>query len=145
MFVTSIVLVFVTCMFGCNTVLEEFDLSENFDFNNYNIGERFSDNRDEYLIKLNNSFFARITYKNDDVEIYKLLDTSTTDYFGNCELYYTDNFEECFCNNNKIIVYTLAKDECVQIDCNDKNNIKKLSKTDVDNIDLGKFTQVVFY
>lgn len=137
--ITLVLLVGLIMFTGCKGLLRETN------FESYNIGERFDGNRDGYIIKLNNLFFANITYKNDEIEIYKLLDYSSTDYFGNSELYYSDIIDECFCNNSKLIVHSLTKDEYVIIDCNDKNNIQRFLKEDINNINLDKFTKVVFY
>ena len=115
----------------------------NDNFAAYNIGEHFAGNRDGYFIKLNDSFFANITYKNDKIEIYKLLNTTSTDYFGNSELYYIDNISECYCDNSNIIVYSLTNKKYVIIDCNNMNNTQSFSETDIKNIDLSKFTKVV--
>lgn len=137
--ITLAILVVFIMLSGCKGLIRETD------FETYNIGEHFDGNRDGCIIKLNNLFFANITYKNDEIEIYKLLDYSTTDYFGNSELCYKDIIDECFCNNSKLIVHSLTKDEYVIIDCNDKNNMQRLSKEDINDINLDKFTKVVFY
>lgn len=135
--ITLVLIVGLIMLSGCKGLLSEAN------FESYNIGERFDENRDGYLIKLNNLFFADITYKNNEIAIYKLLDSSSTDYFGNSELYYNDSIDECFCNNNEIIVHSLTKDKYVIIDCNDINNIQSFSETDIKNIDLNKFTEIV--
>lgn len=111
-------------------------------FEKYSVGDCFSKNRDGYIVKLNDSFFANITYKNEEIEIYKLLDTTTSDYFGNSDLYYSDNIGECYCNNSNIIVYSLTNNQYIIIDCNDMNNTQRISETDLKKIDLSEFTKV---
>ena len=139
----NILVIFILVLFmglmlsGCKELID----SDN--FTECDIGEHFEGNRDGYFIKLNDSFFANFTYKNEEIEIYKLLDTTSTDYFGNSELYYSDNISRCYCNNSNIIVYSLRKDKYVIIDCNDKNNTQSYSETDSKNIDLTKFTKVI--
>lgn len=122
---------------GCKELISDYNFVE------YNIGEHFVENRDGYFIKLNDSFFANITYKNKEIEIYKLLDTTSTDYFSNSELYYSDNISECYCDNSNIIVYSLTNNKYVIIDCNDINNIQSFSEIYSQNIDLTKFTIVI--
>ncbi len=118
-------------------------LKTNDNFVDQNIGEHFAGNRDGYFIKLNDSFFASITYKNEKIEIYKLTDITSTDYFGNSELYYSDNISESYCNNSNIIVYSRKNNKYVVIDCNDINNIQFFSEIDSKDIDLTKFTKVI--
>lgn len=113
---------------GCTGLMSDTD------FARYHVGDCFSENRDGYNIKLNDSFFANITYKNEEIEIYKLLDTTSSDYFGNSELYYSDS---------DIIVYSSTNNKYVMIDCNDMNNTQSFSETDIEKIDLSEFTKVI--
>ena len=121
---------------GCKEVIN------NDGFADYNIGEHFEGNRDGYFIKLNDSFFANITYKNEEIEIYKLIDISSTDYFANSELYFSDNINECYCDNSNIVVYSMTNNKYIVIDCNDINNIQSFSEIDSKSIDLNKLTKV---
>lgn len=122
---------------GCTGLMSDTD------FARYYVGDCFSENRDGYNIKLNDSFFANITYKNEEIEIYKLLDTTSSDYFGNSELYYSDNINECYCSDSDIIVYSSTNNKYVMIDCNDMNNTQSFSETDIEKIDLSEFTKVI--
>lgn len=132
-----VLLVGLLMLSGCKKLI----INDSFEV--YNIGEHFGENRDGYFIKLNRSFFANITYKDEEIEIYKLLDLASSDYFGNSELYYSDIISECYCNDNNIIVYSLTKNKYVMLDCNDINNTRSFSEIDSKSIDFSKFTKVV--
>lgn len=134
---TIAILLGLIMLSGCTGLMD----SDN--FADYKIGEHFVDNRDGYFIKLNDSFFASITYKNEEIDIYKLTDTASTDYFGNSKLYYSDSLSECYCDNSNIVVYSITHNEYVVIDCNDRNNIQSFSEIDSKDIDLTKFTKVI--
>ena len=76
--ITSIV---VISLVGCQNFFDSKSFAD------YNIGDRFASNRDGYMIKLNSSFFASISYKEtEDAEIFKLLDLDSADIIGNSKL-----------------------------------------------------------
>ena len=116
-------------------------------FADFRVGDEFDDDRDGYLIKLNDSFFAEFSYENPAyIVIYKLLDSTTVDFLGDSELFYSDTIDsECYCNNSNIIVHSLTNENYVLIDCNDINNAQSFTEIDSSNIDLSEFTKIVLY
>lgn len=138
--------VIVTLTFFCFLLMSSSckGLISNNNFASLNIGDRFEENRDGYFIKLNELFFANITYKNKNVEIYKLINTDTSDYFGNSQLIYSENISECYCSESNIILYSLTNNRYVMIDCVDIGNTQSVAEIDIKNIDLSKFTRVIF-
>ena len=139
----NVLIAIVFMVFGLLILSGCTELTRNDTFTNYNIGEHFGGNRDGYLVKLNNSFFANITYKNECIEIYKLLDTASSDFFGNSELYYSGNISECYCNNSNLIVYSSANKNYVMIDCNNINNTQSFTEAKSTGIELSKLSKIV--
>lgn len=114
------------------------------DFTKYDVGDRVTDNRDGYSIKLNDSFFALFLYKTPDyIRIYKKFEYNTSDFDGDSELYYSDKISKCYCNNDNILVYSLTSNNYVLIDCNQKNNLRIIDDLNSADIDLSDFTAVI--
>ena len=133
--ITSIV---VISLVGCQ------NSSDSKSFADYNIGDRFVSNRDGYMIKLNSSFFASISYKEtEDAEIFKLLDLDSADIIGNSKLYFTGNFRKCYSNDDSIIIKSDINNNYVFIDCNNVNNQRISSTVAGLNIDLSTYTEIL--
>lgn len=132
---TAIVISLVLC--GCS------GLKIDDSFASCNVGDHLAENRDGYIVKLNESFFAEFTYKNPEyIKINELLDSDSSDFLGDSKLYYSDNISGCYSNDSNIVVYSLTKNCYVLIDCKDVNNIRYFTETDGADIDLSQFTKV---
>lgn len=127
-------------LFGC----ENWTSSDN--FSKYDTGDRFGENRDGYMVKLNNSFFANISYKDDGYgEIYKLLDFTSSDLLGNAKIYYSGDISKCYCNDSNILIYSATNDNYILIDCSDINNTKNFTALEDADADLSDYTEITIF
>lgn len=132
-----IAFIFVVTLVGCQT------LSDNVGIVDYSIGENFGSNRDGYMIKLNNSFYAAVTYKDpNEIQIYKLVDFDSADLIGSSELFYNGEIIKCYSTDENIILKLSDNNGYVLIDCENIKNKQELNSLDDLNIDLPSYNEV---
>jgi hypothetical protein len=136
--IAIVFIIFFTSLTGCQNLVS----SRN--FADYNIGDRFESNRDIYMVKLNNSFFASVSYKETEkIEIYKLLDFNSDDLIGNSKLYFSGEFDKCYSNEDNILIKSDVNNNYILIDCNDIKNQKVSSSVDDLNVDLSAYKEII--
>ena len=137
-FIAIVLIIFFASLTGCQNSLS----SRN--FADYNIGDRFDSNRDGYMVKLNNCFFASVPYKETEKkEIYKLLNFNSVDLTGNSKLYFSGRFNKCYSNEDSIIIKSDVNNNYILIDCNDVKNQKASSNIDDLNVDLSAYKEII--
>lgn len=135
-----ILLVVLLCgalFYGCNF---------NKTFDDFEIGDQFSSNRDCYRIKLNTTFFALSFFdgfNENQTYIYKLNDLESPAILDNSDLYYSGLISKCYCNENNILAYSQTNDNYVLIDCNNIDNIQLFDTLDETGLDLSAFTEII--
>ncbi len=136
--IAIVFIIFFTSLTGCQNPLS----SKN--FADYNIGDRFEGNRDGYMVKLNNCFFASMPYKETEKkEIYKLLNFDSVDLTGNSQLYFSGSFNKCYSREDSIIIKSDLNNNYIFIDCNDIKNQKSSSSIDELNVDLSTYREIM--
>ena len=136
--ISGVLLIAIVLLFcGCN-FYKTFDELE--------VGEYYSSNRDCYRVKLNTSFYALSFFdgfNENQTEIYKLNDYELPASLDDSDLYYSGFISKCYCNESNILAYSQTNDEYVLIDCNDIGNIQFFDTLDETDLDLSEFTEVI--
>lgn len=95
--------------------------NNNEDYYKLAIGERFWENRDGCVYKLNDYTLLQKSFSDKENDFIKRIDAENTDedIVNGSETLIEDKFKKCYCNNHYIILFLDSNEKIIVINCDD--------------------------